>query len=491
MDNMSSVSIKRLNINTFIYICYDILLRGRAFILLPIYTRYLTPDEYGMFVLISNINNIIFYPPTFTMPAVNRFYFESKDVNYLRRLWGTNATLMTLATLFFTTFLLFVGKPIFENILTGIDFYPYIVLGLLTIMPRPLVEIYQLVLKTEQRAVDFAKIGIGLQVLNIVLIIMGLTVFRLKLEGILFATLISNIVGLIFVFCTFGRHIRWGFDREILKKSLHYSVQFIPHSLSGSIQSVLDKILLSNLRSSFDTGIYNIGMSFGLILNTITAGFNESFSPFFMSKIKETGGKAEIVKVASFAVLTYVIAGIGIAIFANDVIQLLTTPKYYSAWMIVPIVVLSNIFEGIYRILVAPLFYNLSGPKFLSSISLLSICTNIILCYFFISAWGMFGGALTGLVVNIVYVFIVALVAFRLERVEWETGRMARVLFVGILITCAIIYMDTLLVYKYKLVVKFAMYSISLYLLIIIYGYHDVKKVFIYVLSNLRQNKKA
>jgi O-antigen/teichoic acid export membrane protein len=394
----------------------------------------------------------------------------------VRRLWGTNSTVTVLFSLFFFSLVLVFGKPLFGYFVKGVDFYPFIVLGIFTVFPLPLVAIFQNSLRTQQKALNYAKFGFFMQVLTIFFIVFFLTVLKLKIEGIFIALIIVNSISFVYVCWVFGKKIRWGFDLEILRKSFRYSVQLIPHNLSGSIAAMLDKVLLGNFRSTGAVGIYSVGLSFGLVLNLITAGFNESYTPYFMKKMKEKEGTAEIVRVGSYAFFVFVCAGMGISIFAKDVIGLLTTREYLLAWTIVPFVVVSNLLEGLYRILVAPLFYHIGGPKYISMISMALAAFNIGALYILIPKFGMYGGVLALILTNLIRVICIGIAARYMQKIQWEYRKFAVLFSSGIILSSSLIWLNEFYIREYQFLLKSVLYLGTVYFLLIISGY-NLKKV--------------
>ncbi len=470
-SSVTTVSVTKLSKNTITYVIYDFMLKGRGVILLPLFTRFLTPQEYGSYVIVTSLTAFLLNFTKVLVQANNRFYFDCNEEGYLKKLWGTNITFTALLAFIIPLFLLMLGKSGFSHIIKDVDFYPLIFLGILLIPPMTLIDIYQGIQQTQQRAFKFAVFGLSMQVVNIILIVLALTVFKMKVPGILLSTLLVNIVGCIYVYIAFVRNLELGIDRQVLKKSFNYSAQFVPHTLSGSIFSFLDRFFLTNIRSTFDTGIYQVGATFGLSLNTITAGFNEAFVPFFMSKVDDEDNHQGITRIASLAVFVYVGIGIGIAMYANDLITLFTTSKYYGASLIVPIFILANIFDGIYRIFVAPLFYNVKGPRYVSLITSIVGGLNIIALYFLITYYGMLGAALTSLIISFIMAVSVGYVSHKVHPIGWDYKKILMIVIGGIMIALAMLKLNEIVEIKYFVLIKIPLYLLSLFVLALIGGY--------------------
>lgn len=124
--------LKRLTRNTVIYGLGNILQRGAAFLLVPLYTRFLSPADYGIVAIVNSIVQVLSIVYEMGQAgAVNRFYFEYADKrDELRNYLGTVFTFSLINTGLITALLLVFGKSIFPLILRDIPFDPYIKLAL-------------------------------------------------------------------------------------------------------------------------------------------------------------------------------------------------------------------------------------------------------------------------------------------------------------------------------------------------------------------------
>lgn len=65
-----------------------------------------------------------------------------------------------------------------------------------------------------------------------------------------------------------------------LKAALKYGVNVFPHSITGVLVSVFDRVLVTNFKGLSETGIYTIGFQVGSIMNLVVYSINLSWSPF-------------------------------------------------------------------------------------------------------------------------------------------------------------------------------------------------------------------
>ena len=126
-----STSTKKLGINSVIYIFAEVSIKGIGFLLIPIYTRYLTPQDYGIVALVTSVTAFLSIFYLLGLPAaIRRFYFtDPTNESYVKRLWGTNITFIIIIS-FIATFVLILLKGKGLSLFLGeVPFYPFVILG--------------------------------------------------------------------------------------------------------------------------------------------------------------------------------------------------------------------------------------------------------------------------------------------------------------------------------------------------------------------------
>lgn len=480
-----ATDIKTLSKNSFVYIIVEVMMKGIGFLLIPVYTRLLSPSDYGILAIVTSIASLltVFYTLSLSS-ASSRFYFEDpQNENYLKELWGTNITFVLIVSICLSTFLILKGDKIFSLFIGDLPFYPYVLLGLVAISTMPLFEMYQEVLRTKQIGKQYGLQNLSRFVVNLLLSLFFVVILKLKAEGPLLANAITGIILFTYTAITFGRYIKWGINFKILKNNLSYSLPLLPHSLTGFVMSMLDRLFINKFRSTADAGIYNIGFSFGIILNLVTAGINEAFAPYFI-KIMKKGDKKDLNEINSLSLSIigiYVVIAIIISLFAKEVIMLMTTKPFHDSWKVTPFIVFSNVFQGVYRFFVAPLFFNLTGTKFVSLGTFISAVVNIGLLFYFIPRYGMIGAGIASLLVNLLVVIIIATIAYYVEPFDWNYKKITLITGLGLIGTFFILYSEAMGILFYHFYTKIfaGMFLSTVILLFSNNGINGLKRKFL------------
>tara|TARA_R110002124_G_scaffold70635_6_gene189346 strand:+ start:6074 stop:7528 length:1455 start_codon:yes stop_codon:yes gene_type:complete len=140
------------------------------------------------------------------------------------------------------------------------------------------------------------------------------------------------------------------FDILLLKKMLRYSLPMMVGSLAFVTNENLDKLLLGNLIGNEQMGIYAASYKLGVFMTLYIMAFRLGAEPFFFNHVDKKNAKETYAKILTwFTVLGaffMLIVVVFIDLFAHI---LLGKPEYFEALQIVPIILLANLFLGIYN----------------------------------------------------------------------------------------------------------------------------------------------
>lgn len=418
-----STSGKKVVINSVIYSASGLLLKCFSFFLLPLYTAYLTTDDYGITSIATSFISTMCFVVSFSLfAAVRRFYVDYKDEpEKLKRFYGTVVSFVFLSGVgFFGLFTVFKGA-LSKYVFQGVDFYPVIAITLVSLVFFCEQTVYEYVLRSQQKAAKSSALSIVYFFVTLALNILFVVVLKKGAVGSLLATMISYIVYTVYFLIDMIIHkeIHFCIDRKLLKSALKYSVPIMPHNLSTQIATLVSKIFIGDAASLAGVGIYSIASQFGNIADTIQVYVDQAYGPWLYEKLKskEDGYKAFIRSISKMMIAVIGLFFIGISLFAQDYIILFLEKSYAEAWKFVPLIVLTFAIKTMYYFYVEVLFYYKKASKFLFTATLSSSIINLVLSYFFISAYGIYGSVIADAISMVVRVAIVVIISKRFDDI--------------------------------------------------------------------------
>tara|TARA_R110001583_G_scaffold35585_1_gene118159 strand:+ start:10829 stop:12286 length:1458 start_codon:yes stop_codon:yes gene_type:complete len=208
---------------------------------------------------------------------------------------------------------------------------------------------------------------------------------------------IANIVGSAFSFLLLIPYLlkfKWRFNFVLFKKLISYSWPIAVAGIAYVINENLDKILIGRMIDKNAMGIYAACYKLAIFMNLYIMAFRLGAEPFFFNHADKKDAKETYAKILNYFIIIGSLVFVGIVVFLDLIKEIfIKNTDYWEAILIVPIVLLANLFLGIYHNL--SIWYKLTDKTryamFFSSIgALITIIINVILIPeigFIASAW--------------------------------------------------------------------------------------------------------
>lgn len=142
-----------------------------------------------------------------------------------------------------------------------------------------------------------------------------------------------------------------GFDFSLLRKMLRYSLPLLILGIAGIMNQTLDRIIFPWLYNGSDAqeqlGIYGACFKVAMVMMMFTQAFRYAYEPYVFSKHKDkksVGAYADAMKY--YIIFSYLIL-IGMIVYL-DLLKYIIAPNYWAGLRVVPIVLWTYIFQGVY-----------------------------------------------------------------------------------------------------------------------------------------------
>ena len=450
--------IKSVLNNSVVYTISGLLMKCFSFFLLPLYTRCLTTEDYGITSVSSSfIQTGVFIVALSLFAAVTRFYVDLKDdYEKLKRFYGTIICFVLVTSSIASIMLIVFRRLLVKYVFTGISFFPCILITIITLGFECQHTIYINILKSQQQATKCAIVTFIYFLVSVALNIVFVVRLDLGVVGVLLASLISAV--LLFIYAIWDLKISdlimFCIDVPLLKSALKYSIPIIPHNLSTYLATLISKVLIGGEMSLGAVGLYSIASQFGAIADVVQNYSDSAYSPWLYEQLKErkTGYKDNINNVSKILTTVLGLFMIGIALFAQDYIVLFLDKSYVEAWKLVPFIVGVYIIKIFYYFYVAVLFYNKKASQKLFIATLMGSLINIFLSYIFIPLWGSYGSVFADAVAMIIRVTIVVVMSVQIEHIGLQLRDfLQRAIYIVVFIMVGLFFSYTKFQYEFSI----------------------------------------
>jgi O-antigen/teichoic acid export membrane protein len=398
-------------------------------ILLPLYTRVLTQEEYGILAVSRLVGT---FTSTFLALGLHagaaRLYFEYRDnPKELKEFWGTIFCTMAILSGTLGLGLALWGEPLLGPFTEGVPFRPYITLAVVTAAFTPFVTTYLRILQTMQQSATFFFLSLARFLSNVLLVIYLVVGLKMGAAGPLTGYCIVAGAFLVVSILSIRKHltpcIRWRY----LKSALGFSLPVLPSSIASQVANVADRLIINKQFGSERVGLYHTGYQIGSLVGISVDATSAAFTPIFNDAMKSGNPKklGEIKRIGLYLVYGFCNLGLLLSLFAQEVVAAATGAGFHSAYIVVPCITFQFVGRGIYVPFVTALQYRRETIWLSVLINFIGTGLNVGLNLWWIPLYGIQGAAVAGVTAQAIATLLTAIIGHAHTKIPWQYARYA------------------------------------------------------------------
>jgi len=422
----SSREIGRFLKHSGIYAIGNALNRFGALLLLPVYTRYLSPTEYGVLESLYLISTVVSgLLGVGIAHATLRFYFDYEKQVDRNSVVSTNLIASLCISVAGVCLVAAAGPLITSQFLpdqnVGAAFYWMLV----TIIFELASQVGLAYARATEKSllfigVSFAKLLIQLAANSFALVVMGSGV-----EGVLMGNALAVISGCAVLSYVTLRECGLHFDFAKFKPVLHYSIPLLWSSMVGIVSVTSDRLLLQKLVSLEALGIYALALRISkVIADLVGEPVNRAYGAFRFTIMQRNDAGLIQARIVRYLAVLLAMLALFVALVAGEVIRLLTAPSFWEAARYVPLLVPAAALSVLVYPLQSGIYYQKQSHQ-IFQISLARCAIGIVLGFVAISAWGITGACVAVLLVSITTAVHTHVLSQRHFHVRYDNGKLA------------------------------------------------------------------
>ena len=344
--------LKSLAKETAIYGVSSIVGRFLNYLLVPVYTIAL-PASSGGYGVVTNIYAwvaLILVLLTCGMET-GFFRFANKGQDDPMRVYSTTLLSVSIGSLVFVALGLLFLEPIAGWLEYG-EHPWYIGMMMIVVAMDAIQSIPFAYLRYKKRPIKFAALKLLFIFLNIALNLFYYVI--LKGNDVGYAFLFNLICTSVVMLCMIPelRGFTYVLDRELLKRMLRYSLPLVILGVAGILNQVADKIIFpfvypDEAEATIQLGIYGAASKIAMIMAMFTQAFRFAYEPFVFGKSKEKDSREMYAQAMKFFIIFTLLAFLAV-MFYLDILRHVIGRDYWDGLRVVPIVMVAEIFMGIY-----------------------------------------------------------------------------------------------------------------------------------------------
>lgn len=418
--------LKELTKDTAIYGISTIVGRLFGFILIPFLSQFLSKSQMGVY---GNIYSYIAF--------LNIVYIYGMDAAFLK--YTSIAEEKEKKAVFSTPFIFVFITSLILSILFSLNVesigvwiktpshytfllnYVGVILFFDTLALIPFAH-----LRLQRKAKKFAVIKIANISINLLLNIILIGFLDFDIDAIFISNAAASIITFIILIPDIVEYLSLKIDKAVLKKMLYFGLPYLPAALSATVVQVIDRPLLTYLTDDATVGVYTTNYKLGISMMLFVGMFQYAWQPFFLNNAKEKNAKEIFAKVLTAFVLVGSVIVVVLTLFINDIVAIplsetrtLIDSKFWDGLVIVPIILISYLFHGMYINFQAGIYIE-EKTKYFPFITGVGAVLNIAVNLWLIPVLGLIGAALATFASYLIMTILLFVVVQKFYHINYE-----------------------------------------------------------------------
>lgn len=381
---------KSLMKNTIIITIGTMCTKLITFLLLPLYTGILSTEEYGIVDLLNTLASLMLPIVTFQVEqAVFRDLIEVRDDFNKKKGIISSSIFSVIIQCAVYLILFFTVSPFIKNdykIFLATNVIVYIFSSLFLQIARGL---------GDNKKYSIASFVSAL--FTIVFNVIFLVIIKLRVNGMLFSTLIGQTACTLylFIYLKLYKYISIkAFNWKIVKKLWKYSLPLIPNAISWWVFGSSDRVIVSIFLGLSMNGILSAASKFSGIYITLYNIFNMSWTESIALHINDSDIDSYFNKMFEFIIKIFISLAIIMITFMPFIYPLMINVNYSYGYVIVPILILGSLFNVVVG-LISVIYVAKKNTKAIANTSIVSALMNIAIHLLLIKYIGLYAAAIS------------------------------------------------------------------------------------------------
>ncbi len=390
------------------------------FLLLPVLTAYLSPEDYGLLALYTILLTVfITLSSAGVIGAAGREFFDKNKQAF--SIYITNCLLIIAVATGVCSAALYLFQDFIYQVFSV---PPQLLWTIITIaLVTNILQLNVTIFQSEQRPLPYGIWIIAFAVIEIAFSLYLIVAEGRNWEGRVYGQVIAASLFLpaLLILLKLRGLISLNINEADTKAALSFGIPLLPHMLAGLVITMTDRLLLLHIMDKEAVGIYTVGSQIGLVVSMVAYSFNQAWAPWLFNKLT-IGDEADSKKIVK---ITYLYA-VGITVFAIIfglasylIFKWLIDPNYAAAYGVTIIIALSGAMTALYYMMGTYITFQ-RKTKIHSYITVIISIINIALSYLFILQYGIYGAAIGTLLANLAAFVLTALYANKIHPMPWK-----------------------------------------------------------------------
>jgi O-antigen/teichoic acid export membrane protein len=377
-----------------IYGIGNMLQRVSAFLLLPVYTRFLTTEDYGIKEIVTISTEVVsVLISTAISMALFRIYFQYEEDAQRRQVVSSAYVAVGGFGLVVLGTLIWLSPPLSGWLLDDPELSVYLVLSFGALWFQVQNKISLDYLRARQQAVRVVLFSVARLVMAL-----GLNVWFIVYQGMgVIGVLWSNIITSAFFWLVLSVPIMvrtgWRADWAMLREMVVFGSPLVVSQLGGMVVHLSDRFFIKEMISMAEAGVYSLGYRLGTLPSMfVVEPFNQTWLPRRYEIHKQDDHEQVFGRVFTYFLAALLFSALAVSVFARDLLMVMSDEKFWDAADVIPIIALGNMIFALHYHLNFGLML-VKRTRLIAAINLSNGGLVLLLNWLLIPRFGVYGAA--------------------------------------------------------------------------------------------------
>jgi O-antigen/teichoic acid export membrane protein len=407
-----------------IYGSARVILKSLTFLLVPLYARFLTPQEFGVLELVLATVLLVDVFITANVDGVfMRFYFDRLDTEWRRQIISLYLVIETLYPAVLIGALIAFSGPLSNLVLGTAAFASLFVIALSDRFLTNIVDLPMILCRARRKPLTFTAYSLIRGVVQVVVTLLLVAVWHLGVKGILIASLVAAGVATVVTAREYvrdlTRHIDWSVGREMVAFAW-------PGILSGVAFyaiNLIDRFFVKHYHGLADTGLYGVAFRYSQVVLIVVLAFRMGWPQWHYSWLHSGRHPQMLARGGNFFFFAAGMVVVLLAAWIRPVFEILMPERYWDATQAVAPLGIAAMLTGAYSVFAVGINI-VKRMRVIPPLAVLGAATAVGLNFLLIPPWSFVGAAWATVGAYAVVAVAVLIVSSRVYPVPWDARRL-------------------------------------------------------------------
>jgi len=366
--------------------------RGIALILIPLYTRVLSPADYGALDLLLVFASLINLTIALEISqGVARFFSSEPNLESKQR-YGQTAFLFTVACYsFFLAVTSLYSEELSLVVMATNKFESEFQIGLFYIWANGIFILVHNQFRWALRSKRYALTSLISSFITAIVSVWLAYFLSWGLKGLLYGMLTGVTVGCLYSLYYLHYLLKFQFDSKKLKDMLAFSSPLVLSGIAVFLSMYIDRIMINHFLSLSDVGLYGVAFRLASVVGLVMVGFRGALTPLIYKHYKEASTPQQLALIFRVFIAIALLFLLLLSLFSQEILELLVTESYYSIAPLMVLLASAILLSNMY--IFSPGISIEKKTHLILWVNVVGALLNIMLNWIFIPLWGLSGAA--------------------------------------------------------------------------------------------------